>query len=439
LKQDATKQLESLLREAATRGVLSAEQADRLRALDRELAGSRGEEVEARSGFNWVNVAYLLGALLVLYAFGWFLVRRWAALGAWGVLGVVAVYATMFLATGRWLDRRGFSRAATVAVVLCVGLTPLLAWAILSLSGEWPALSAVELGPAYATYMGSRWLILSLATILLGLVAIRQRRDPLLTLPIAVATWWSLFSLDQTMEVARESLAYQRWIMIAYSLVVVGIAEVIERWQRRESAASGQPLGDFAGAFWLVGLSGFAVAYTALWLRLEGWRHFLAAVAAGVVVLSIVLKRRIVFAFGLLGTVGYLAFLAEDVFKTGVAFPLVLAAIGVATIAVTVWLQKRYPSLLKGPTAEARSRPLPWSPAMAWLPAFFAAAMALLALSDVAEERAQRDFQARLHILRGHSGSRPRAPRAPAQPPGPSRSGEQIQAPDSAPPPTAKP
>jgi hypothetical protein len=42
---------------------------------------------------------------------------------------------------------------------------------------------------------------------------------------------------------------------------------------------------------------------------------------------------------------------------------------------------------------------------MAWVPVFFAVAMALLALPDARELKAQADFRERLHILRMHSGS----------------------------------
>jgi hypothetical protein len=142
-----------------------------------------------------------------------------------------------------------------------------------------------------------------------------------------------------------------------------------------------------------------------MWNRVDDWRHLLALVSAGVIALSLRLQRRLLFVFGLLGVFAYLAFLAGDVFRTGAAFPIVLAIAGIGLILLSVGVQRRFPGLLSGRDPADATRPLPWSRVMAWLPAGFALAMALLSLTDLAEEREQRAFRQRLAILQGHSGS----------------------------------
>ena len=78
--------LNDLIALALDRGIIDASQRDRLRDLAAEMgsmAPARAEEsneapkvVEARRGFNAITIAYSLGALLVLFALGWFLVDR---------------------------------------------------------------------------------------------------------------------------------------------------------------------------------------------------------------------------------------------------------------------------------------------------------------------------------------------------------------------------
>ena len=106
----------------------------------------------------------------------------------------------------------------------------------------------------------------------------------------------------------------------------------------------------------------------------------------------------------MVGFFGYLVYLADEVFRNSGAFPIVLAGLGILTIVGTVWVQRRYPVLVRRFGAP-EGRSLPWSKGMAWLPVFFALSRALIGLADAAEERTNREFRERLHLLRQHSGS----------------------------------
>src|SRR5690349_2209755 len=107
--------LTRLIAAAADRGVIDAAQRDALRSLaaeialgDRALGGIRVTdtapvETESRRAFNPVIIAYSGGALLVLFALGWFLADRWRDLGAGGVLAVALIYTGAFAFTAREL------------------------------------------------------------------------------------------------------------------------------------------------------------------------------------------------------------------------------------------------------------------------------------------------------------------------------------------------
>ncbi|HUS30216.1 MAG TPA: hypothetical protein VMZ53_17030, partial [Kofleriaceae bacterium] len=85
---------------------------------------------EARGSFNIITVAYALGALLVLFALGWFLAERGSKLGPAGVLLVAGLYAAAFARAGATLRRRGFPIAGGLAIVLAVTMTPVWGWAV---------------------------------------------------------------------------------------------------------------------------------------------------------------------------------------------------------------------------------------------------------------------------------------------------------------------
>src|SRR5262245_35441664 len=129
--------LSTLVDAALERGIIDASQRDRLLSLARELASDAPSvntpntdaaleatpSAEARGGFNAITVAYSLGAMLVLFALGWFLVDRWRSLGPIGVFAVSALYAIAFAACAVTLLSRGFRIAGGLASMLAVGMT----------------------------------------------------------------------------------------------------------------------------------------------------------------------------------------------------------------------------------------------------------------------------------------------------------------------------
>lgn len=414
--------LSSLLERAVDQNIVSADQARRLLELDATSAEPRDE---APGGFNWVNVAYWGGALLVLFACAWFLIKQWENLGPLGVMGVTLLYAAGLVAAQLRLRSLGFERAAEMTLMLAVSLTPLVAWSILRLTGEWPDPNDPVLLHYASGWMATRWVVLELATILVALLVLRVHRSAALMHPISIALFWLWFHTSQTFDLARYSPSYGRWLALAGSFVILAVAEEVERWQRSSDVDRSQR--DYAGPFWLVGCVAMSASYFLLWLRLDDWRHLMPFLAIVLAVVALVVRRRSLLVAGAVGVFAYLVYLASEVFRDSGLFPVVLAALGIAMIMVTVWTQRRFPSLVRrfagvngGPAPSAH---LPWSRGMAWLPAFFCLGMGLIALADAGEERLNAEFRQRLMILRQHSGSlRANSPR-PEPPQGDTASG----------------
>jgi hypothetical protein len=157
-----------------------------------------------------------------------------------------------------------------------------------------------------------------------------------------------------------------------------------------------------------------AIAILTMWPVMGVLRHALPVLAVGAVAAALYMGRRTHLVFGVFAVIMYLFYLAGEVFRSTAYFPIVLALLGGAILAATVWVQRRFPELVSRLAARRSGRGgLPGSPAIPWLVALLSLGVTWSRTPEAAEERVNRDFQQRLHILRLHSGSLRAAPTRP--------------------------
>ena len=393
----------ALITTAAERGIVSEAQRETLLRLHEELAAGGAARVEASRGFNWVSVAYGVGALLVVFAFAWFLADRWSALGPWGVLVVAIAYVGLLLGCHAWLERHGFGFAASVALTIAVSLTPVVAWSVQVVTGLWPVDFRSEWLGGQGSWIAVCWLLVDLATMLAALVAFRWRPSVALTAPMTVALWGISFHLGRAIGYEYLIGSLDRWLFLSHGLLVCMVAGEVDRWQVRERAR-GRPLpGDLAFCFWFGGLFASSIAYLSIWGQSGAWRHSLAVVAVVLIALSLLLRRRTLLVYGLLALFGYLGYLAFDVFRAFLPLPAILATMGILLILTTVWVQRRFPALVERVNAERGGAELP--PMVTRGPYLVALGIALISIGDVRGELEQREFRRRLEVMRLHNGA----------------------------------
>jgi hypothetical protein len=383
--------LDRLIRAAGDRGIIDASQATAMRALAAEIAADDlppPVSSEARRAFNPVIIAYSVGAMLVLFALGWFLADRWRDLGAAGVLGVSALYTAAFAATARELGRRGFRVGGGLAATLAVAMTPVWTFALLRLAGEWPP--ATEWNDPlvqYQPWIASRWIILELATIGLGLAVMRRVRFVTLAIPVAAAFVALLVHAGQALGDPRLAWYTGPYYLAAVACLVLAIGYLID--QR-------QPAGeDYASWFYVAGAVVLLVAYLQLWNKIGPWRHALPLVAAALVVASLYLRRRVLLIAGGVAAFGYLAYLALDVFRRVVALPIALAGLGLLVIGGTVWMQRRFPSLVQRVSSDGAGgrKELPGGLIAAFGPVVIAVTALLFSVPEARERTIDREFR----------------------------------------------
>ena len=408
--------LSRLIATAAERGVVDASQRDALQSIAAEITGSRAAldtardgdappaETESRRAFNPVIIAYSAGALLVLFALGWFLADRWRDLGPVGVLIVSMIYAAAFAVTARELRRRGFRVGGGLAATLAVIMTPVWSWAMLRLAGEWPAPNDYS-DPLtrYQPWMASRWIILELATVGAGLVAARRVRFFTIAAPIAVAFMAFLIHFGTAVGDPEISWYVGPYYACFVACLTFAVAYAVDRRQ---------PAGeDYALWFYLVATVALLFGYVGVWNSIGWWRHALPFVAAVFVIAALYLRRRVLLLAAGLALFGYLTYLAFDVFRDVVALPIALAGLGLLIIGAAVWVQRRFPVLVARVTSDGPSdRRLPSGPIAVLGPIAIALTAMLFAIPEARERTAERNWQSRYYQRQAHRQSAP--PRA---------------------------
>jgi hypothetical protein len=396
-----------VLDQAVADGTLSPEQ--RLKLLTLAERHAVGDGPEARAGLNPVSIAYSVGALLVVFGFGWFLNERWRDLGPGGVLAITVAFAAVFIVATRMLLQQGFRSAAGWTALFTSTLAPLAVWSMLQLTGVWPPAGSIYF--TEPTYMAWLTLTLELAALAAGLVAYRFIAFPHLALEMAVALAITVPSLAIIFFGADFGPRMTTWLLhsMGTGLLAIGYAS------HRRGAGR-----EFANWFFLIGFICMTIGWVTGWSRYE-WSHVLLPIAALLALTAaIYLHSRVFFAFGMLGMFGWLAWLAFEVFRDLASFPVILATFGTVVILLTVWAQRRYPDLVARVRADrgVQTETLPGDYVTATAP-FAIAVMLLVLFSGAERERVRTEAAEMRQMQRAAALRRARERQRTEQPPPP--------------------
>jgi hypothetical protein len=336
-------------------------------------------------------------------------------LGAGGTLVVAVVYAALFALAARLLSREGFRTASGLATLLVVGMTPVTAWALLSLLDLWPVSTPGWGGnwtPA-GPWNASGWLAVDLTVILAALVALRRVRFGLLALPIAIALGCAGLHLTQALFVESEHDRFMtEWANLVSGTVILAIGYALDRRRERaspdaggEEEGEGEGAEDFARWFYVVGLVVLQLGLVEVWSQLEVGRHWLPVVALLQIATALQLRRRSWLAAGAVNVAWYVGFLAADVFRDVVSFPVMLATVGAVLLIGTVLVQRRFPQLVRRLDADRPG----WTPEVTgnWVTVTGAVAIALMlyvaGAVDAEGRLEEQRFRERIWRLRSYN------------------------------------
>lgn len=319
----ARKEAEYDLRDALEAGVIDAVTFERLSLfLDERQRLAAGAPRAAR--FDFVNVLWYLGALIVLGAMGLFTTN---AFGMWGAKALVAtaiIYAVLFTASGAWLwHKRGLQTPGGLLICCAVGMAPLLIFALQSLAGHEPGVE--QNYHDFYVWIRSSWLPMETGTIFAGLLALAFFPFPFLVMIISFALWFMSMDLTPWLMDAENFTWRQRAnVSMLFGVVMLVVAWLVDlkRWKS----------GDFAYWLHLFGLMAFWGGLTAQHSDDEFGKAIYCVVNVGLIFLGLFLMRRAYAVFGGVGVTLYLGHLAGEVFKDSILFPFALSGIGILVI-----------------------------------------------------------------------------------------------------------
>ncbi len=305
--------------------ILTREQAEQLLTFLAERSVDRPR-------FDGVHVAYYGGALLVIAAMGWLLTNAWENVGGVGLTLLAIAYGGAFWLAGETLWKRGAIIPGGLLFTMAVCMTPLATYGIERALGMWPQGDPGTYHDYYVWVRGS-WIVMEIATIVAGAIALWLRPFSFLVAPIAFALWFMSMDLAPLV-FAKDSLTWKdrNWVSFWFGLAVLLAAYLGDLRNRLRQ--------DFAFWGYLFGLLAFWGGMSLMDGGTELSKFMYCIINVVLIVLSVLLRQRVFVVFGALGVLGYLWHLSYRVFSASLLFPVVLVMIGIGIIYLGVLYQR---------------------------------------------------------------------------------------------------
>lgn len=336
------------LRAAVTAGVLPSTQLDALLAF---LAARAPEQPAAGPKFDAVHLLWYAGALVVISAMGLFSTLAFSQMGGPALTATALVYAGLFTAAGHYLwTVKKLRTPGGLLIAVAVAMTPLAVFGIQDAYGAWTEFGRPKAMRDFYVWIKGSFVFMELATIAAAIVALRFYRFPFIVFIMAIALWF--LSMDVVPWITGHG--YGNWemsrkISIWFGLGILAAAVIVNLRQRN---------GDFAFWLYLFGVLTFWGGITATSNGTNFDKALYCALNIGFLMISVALSRRVFAVFGTIGIAIYLGDLAEKIFKDSLLFPFALSLIGIAIIAlglyihrhqhaIGAWVEVRLPETLK--------------------------------------------------------------------------------------------
>lgn len=295
----------------------------------------RGDETPS---FKPAHVLYYLGGMIAVGAMTLFMTLGWERFGGTGLLVVSAGYSVVALALTEFLlYRRQLALPAGITATLAVVMIPLAVYGAQHALGFWPANGAKEWAYRdYHTRIDWRWLMMELATLAGGAVAIWRYPLPFLVLPIAVTLWY--MSMDMTPFLfGGDAMTFLsdrgKRVSTCFGLAMTLVAFWVDARSRRPK--------DFAFWLYVFGVLTFWGGLTSMHSDSEVGRFFYCCINLLLIAVGAALSRRVFAVFGAIGVALYLGHISRTLFKDSMLFPVALTAVGLAVVAAGVFWQRR--------------------------------------------------------------------------------------------------
>ncbi|MBA3535924.1 MAG: DUF2157 domain-containing protein [Tatlockia sp.] len=330
------------LAKAVKAKIISKKQAD-------SLLDFLQKQTNQTPSFNTTNVLYYLGGLIAIAAMTLFMSLGWERFGGWGIFFISLAYAAIGLYLSSLFKHKNYVIPAGICATFVVALTPLAIYGLQRGLGFWPDETVYR---DYHTYVKWHWIIMELATLMVGVVLAWIYRYPFMIMPIAVTLWYMSMDLTAMIAVKDDSdLLLRAMVSMYFGLVTLLLAFWVDIRSRHS--------GDYAFWLYLFGVLAFWGGLSGQYSDSELMKFVYLCINLILIGVGLILVRKVFVIFGGLGVAGYLGHLASSIFEHSILFPVALTVIGLAIIFLgTLWqkhettITKRVQSILPKPIQE---------------------------------------------------------------------------------------
>jgi hypothetical protein len=341
---------------AVERGIITRSQAEALAAYwaETEAPGAAQPHTTARPRFDLTHLLWYAGALIIMGAMGLFSTLAFSQMGGAGLTATgIGYFLVLGLAGDRLWTKEETRTPGGLLIAAAIAMVPLIVFGLQEASGVWAGLGKPGAYRSFYHFIKGGWIPMELATLAVSVLAARRYSFAFIAFPAAVALWF--LSMDLAAYLAgRESFNFEfrRQVSLWF-----GIVTFVAVWLYEVRARK----ADFAFWFHLVAAMTFWGGLTFQSSNSELGKFLYCLINIGLLGLSLFLSRRIYAVFGVIGVMIYLGHLAEKVFKDSLLFPFALSLVGIAIVALGLWvarnrarLEVQLEALIPAPLAALR-------------------------------------------------------------------------------------
>ncbi len=313
-------------------GHISTEQ---LAALSAFLSERNSGEAAPR--FDLVHMLWYAGALIVIGALGLFTTLAFSNMGGAALVACGIIYGLGFLFGGNKLwNTSGLKTPGGLLIAAAVSMVPMIIYGIQDYFQLWDyAKGDPGAYRNFFPYIHGSWIYMEAATIIAALVASRFYRAPFIWLIGAIALWF--LSMDVVIWLRPDQDNWWNYETRRTVSLIFGATMIAYAWM-----ADVHRKGKTDMSFWLhiFGIMAFWGGLSLMDSGSQLGKFIYCMINVGLLALSLFLNRRVYAVFGTLGIAGYLGYLASDLFKDSMLFPIALSAIGLGVIGAGLYLHK---------------------------------------------------------------------------------------------------
>ena len=307
---------------AAAEKIISPQQADALYAF----LATQSQDVPK---FSFTHVLYYIGGLIAIGAMTLFMNLGWESFGGAGVLSISVLYAAVGLKITNSFAAKNLIIPAGICATFVVCLTPLAIYGLQQWLGVWPDESVYR---DYHRYIKWHWLYMELGTLAAGLIIAWKYKYPFLIMPIAVTLWYMTMDITAILSDGDITWELRSLVSMYTGLLMIALAFWVDIRSRHSA--------DYAFWIYIFGVIAFWGGLSAQDSDSELSKFIYFCINLLMIGVGVLLIRRVFVVFGALGSCGYLAYLASDVFSDSWLFPIALTAMGLGIVYLGIIWQK---------------------------------------------------------------------------------------------------